>query len=281
MSRAIDNILREHLIETVTTLATCWRVTRTDGVVVGFTSHDSSIEAGGLVFKASGVSQTDTAATMGLDVDTTEVHGLIDDEDGVPEQVLNKLYDGAKIDVFELNYKNPPAEITETSVIWVKSGVVGDAIRERGAWVIEARTLTDLLRQSNSVKTSRLCRAEFGDHNCRADLSQYRKSGFITGYSGRVVSINIPNLGVNDARRGLLELSNGVKFDIDSNTADRLTLTEPPAFDPTGLTGVVTFGCNKWITDCQKYNNMLNYYGEPYVPDSDDWVAGYFNTVNL
>ena len=111
MSRAIDKVLREHLIETVTTLATCWRVTRTDGVVVGFTSHDSSIEAGGITFKASGVSQTDTAATMGLDVDTTEVHGLIDDEDGVPEQVLNKLYDGAKIEVFELNYKNPPADI--------------------------------------------------------------------------------------------------------------------------------------------------------------------------
>lgn len=280
MSRQIDDDLRAHLIETVTTLATCWRVTRSDGVVVGFTSHDTAITAGGVVFKPSGVSQTDTTASMSLDVDTTEVHGLIDDDD-TPEQVLAKLYDGARVDVFELNYKAPPAEITERSVVWVKSGVVGDIIRERGAWVVEARSLNDLLQQGASVKTSRLCRAEFGDHNCRADLTQYQKTGIVTGWSGRVLGVSVPGLLSNDARRGLLELSNGVKFDIDANTEDRLTLTESPNFDPVGLTAVITFGCNKWITDCKKYNNILNYYGEPYVPDSDEWVSGYFNTVSL
>ena len=40
--------LEAHLALEATTLATCWKVTRTDGTVYGFTSHDKDLVVSGV-----------------------------------------------------------------------------------------------------------------------------------------------------------------------------------------------------------------------------------------
>ena len=37
----------------VTTLATCWRLTRKDGIVLGFTDHDEALTFDGTSFEAA------------------------------------------------------------------------------------------------------------------------------------------------------------------------------------------------------------------------------------
>ena len=39
MPKTISSGLAQHLAGQVTTLATCWKITRRDGVVLGFTDH--------------------------------------------------------------------------------------------------------------------------------------------------------------------------------------------------------------------------------------------------
>ena len=48
--RAIDPNLQAHLDTGATTLATCWRVTRRDGFVLGFTDHDRALVFDGTTF---------------------------------------------------------------------------------------------------------------------------------------------------------------------------------------------------------------------------------------
>ena len=61
-----------------TTIALCWRVARADGVVLGFTSHDSAIEAGGVRYEASpGMTPSAISSGLGLDVATMEFGGAL------------------------------------------------------------------------------------------------------------------------------------------------------------------------------------------------------------
>ena len=51
--------LQAHLGEETTTLATCWRIVRTDGRTFLFTDHDRDLEFDGEVYRArSGYSRT-------------------------------------------------------------------------------------------------------------------------------------------------------------------------------------------------------------------------------
>lgn len=280
--RQVDDSLAAHLSLPVTNLTTCWRITPADGQTIGFTVHDENLIIDGVTYVSSGLSETRATNTTTMEVDNIEVHGLISSNDAAAAQLFSKAYDGAQVDVFQVDFTNPPTSITPSSVLWVRTGVLGDVDLSRGKWVIEVRGLLDYLTQSIGLKTSRLCRADFGDSNCRADLGQYRKTGTVTAYSGKSITVDVLGLQTGDLANGKLEFTNkGVAFDIENNSGTRLTLTEVIEFNPVGEAIRVTYGCNKWLDDCSKYNNVVNFYGEPYVPDVDDWAAGYFNTVSL
>lgn len=279
--RQVDSALAVALSLPVTNLATCWRITANDGEQAGLTTHDVDIVIDGVTYRSSGVSETGATSTTNAEVDNIDLHGLIDNNDIASAQIFSKKYDAARVDVFQVDYTNPPATITASSVLWIKTGVVGDIDLENGRWAVEARSLLDLLTQTTTLKTSRLCRADFGDSNCRANLTLYQKTGVVVSISGRSILTDI-TLNSGDMANGKITFSaRGVSFDVLDNSGGRLTLAENVEFDPVGASVTVTFGCNKWLDDCAKYNNVANFYGEPYVPDSDDWAAGYFNTVSV
>lgn len=274
----LDKALKTHLKQDVLTLATCWKITRVDGAVECYTDHDIDLAFAGNTYVSSGISQTTSSQGMTVRTNNLEVHGLIASTSPV-SAVASKFYDGAIVEVFQVNYKELPATVTKTSVLWIKSGVAGDIELKKGKWVIEVLDFMSALKQKIGEKTSRLCRAEFGDKNCRADLGLYSKTGTVTSASGKVISTDILGLGSNAAKEGKMTFENGVEFDIASSASGKLVLVEQPAFDSTGMDITVVFGCNHWITDCKHYNNMENYYGEPNMPTEDKWAAGFFETV--
>jgi hypothetical protein len=57
--KTISSALAQHLAGEVTTLATCWQITRRDGIVLGFTDHVRDFEVDGITYKAaSGYTRT-------------------------------------------------------------------------------------------------------------------------------------------------------------------------------------------------------------------------------
>ena len=93
--------LEAALASGVTTLCWCWRVTRRDGPVFGFTDHDRDLTVDGLVFLAgSGFGGADRECTAGFAPGQTGLAGALDaedlgqpgaeecpEEDGLPELV--------------------------------------------------------------------------------------------------------------------------------------------------------------------------------------------------
>ncbi|MEQ1790313.1 MAG: DUF2163 domain-containing protein, partial [Rickettsiales bacterium] len=49
----ISTALATHIAGEVTTLATCWKLTRRDNVVFGFTDHDADILVSSVIYKAA------------------------------------------------------------------------------------------------------------------------------------------------------------------------------------------------------------------------------------
>jgi hypothetical protein len=49
--KTLSTAFQAHLDEGTTTLASCWRITRSDRVVLGFTDHDRPLAFDGTVFE--------------------------------------------------------------------------------------------------------------------------------------------------------------------------------------------------------------------------------------
>ena len=77
----ITETLAAHLAGEVTTLATCWRIARRDGMQHYFTDHDRDITVDGHQYSArTGIVPSAVTSQAGLAVDNLELEGLLDSE---------------------------------------------------------------------------------------------------------------------------------------------------------------------------------------------------------
>jgi uncharacterized phage protein (TIGR02218 family) len=75
----LTSALANHLAQEVTTLATCWSLTRRDGVSLYFTEHDQDVVVDGNRYMASsGMSASAVTSQAGLTVDNLEFEGMLD-----------------------------------------------------------------------------------------------------------------------------------------------------------------------------------------------------------
>jgi len=106
--RAIDADLAAHLKGDATTTCHAWRVTRRDGAVLGFTEHDGDLVFAGTEFlAASGFSASGMEEGAGLPAATSEVMGGFSSEAIREADLRRGLYDGARVEVFLVNWAAP------------------------------------------------------------------------------------------------------------------------------------------------------------------------------
>ena len=70
--------LQAHLDDGTTTLSWCWRISRSDGVALGFTDHDRPLAFDGTAFEAeSGFAASEIRAGSDLAVDAQDATGVL------------------------------------------------------------------------------------------------------------------------------------------------------------------------------------------------------------
>ena len=78
--KTVSAALKVHLASEVTTICTCWRITRRDGAVFRFTDHDVDLLVEGETYVAAvGYTRTAIAANADMSVDNMDVNGIFDD----------------------------------------------------------------------------------------------------------------------------------------------------------------------------------------------------------
>ena len=270
--QSLTTALTTHLQQPVTTLATCWNIVRKDAVAYYYTNHDRDLTMDGHTYKAASY-MTPSAVTslINLATDNLELEGVLTDEGLAEEDILSGRFDHASITMFMVNYLQPA-----DGKLHLKKGLLGEVQIKNGAFVMEVRGLSSVLQQSIGDVYTPTCRAKLGDTRCKVNLTSYTFTGSVTAVEGAHAFTDSARTQVSGYfTYGIVTFTaganNGLAMEVRDYSNKRFGLFLPmPRTIAVGDTYQVIAGCDKRIDTCRsRFNNAVNFRGEPHVPGTD------------
>ncbi|MDX2308461.1 MAG: DUF2163 domain-containing protein [Hyphomicrobium sp.] len=280
--RDIPVDLAAHLATGATSLCWCWRVTRRDGQVQGFTDHDRPLEFDATTFEAaSGFETSEIRETLGLGTDNLELTGALSSAAITDDDLDAGLYDDAGIEIFRVNWAVPGQRVL------VKAGTLGEVKRSGSVFTAEVRGVEHYLQQPKGRVYQYGCDADLGDERCGINLSLpvWRAEATVIDVidDRRVTVSGLGSYATDHFTRGLATFTSGAadgqKIEIRRHTRRdgvvRLEFWQPVAGPHRiGATLVVTAGCDKQFATCRaRFENAVNYRGFPHMPGNDFLAA--------
>lgn len=276
--------MKDHLATGVTTVARCIAVTRSDGLVLGFTDHDRDLVFEGITFRANtGLTAKAIQQSTGLSVDNTEAFGALRSDAITEADILAGRYDGAEVRGWLVNWADVAVRVPNFA------GTLGEVVRRAGGFSVELRGLAEgLNRPQGSIYHAR-CSAVLGDGRCGFDLSQpgYAEERTVESAEDARVFRFTGMAGYDDRwfEKGRLRVMSGAGAGLVGVVKnDRLRpggLREVELWQGLGAapqTGDVVrieAGCDKRPDTCRlKFNNFNRFRGFPDIP-GEDWLMSY------
>ena len=276
--KTISSGLATHYASGATTLATLWKLTRRDAEVFGFTDHDVMITFDGVDYEPSSVFDASAIDTKSeLNVDNLEVTGLLDSTGIASDDIEAGLWDGAAVEVREVNW----ADLTMGANI-LRVGEVGQIQRKGGIFVAELRGLLAKLANNICRIYTDQCDADLGDARCGVNLGALTITGTVTAVASQqafTASALAQAAGYFTYGKVTFTsgLNDGLAMEVKQHqTGGVFTLQlQMPYAIGVADTFTVTPGCNKllktaageYLGDCKvKFNNVVNFRAWPEVP---------------
>ncbi|MBZ0130609.1 MAG: DUF2163 domain-containing protein [Rhodobacteraceae bacterium] len=270
--------LQDHLDSSTTTIAWCWRLTRGDGAVFGFTDHDQVLIFDGSTFEpGSGFTASELRSGSDLSVDAQEAEGVLTSTIITETDILDGYWDNASVEIWRVNWAD-----TDQRVL-LRRGAIGQIRRGRPHFVAEMRSLAHVLGQTVGRTFQAGCDAALGDPRCAVDLNDpaFTASGTVVALSGdRGFAVS----GLSGFTEGWFALgtlhwlsgaNTGRWAEVLSHAisgADvKITLLEAPVRPvEVGSAFDIFAGCDKHFATCQsKFANAVNFRGFPHIPGQD------------
>lgn len=262
-------------------LARAWAITRSDGLVLGFTDHDGAISFDAISFRPdSGMAARALVQGAGLSVDNSEAEGALSDDAITERDLMAGRWDGADVRMWEVDWSQPENRRL------VFRGTLGEVSRSEGAFRAELRGLTEPLGAPQGRVFHPRCAARLGDAACGVDLDVTDRFFDVQVQDcdeGRV--FRFAGFAGFDAawfERGTLRVLSGDAGGLSGSIKNDLVLPDgtreielwqglgivPAAGDELRL----IVGCNKLAGTCRaKFDNFLNFRGFPNLPP-EDWL---------
>jgi uncharacterized phage protein (TIGR02218 family) len=292
--KVISAGLLAHLAQDTTTLATCVKVTRRDGVVLGYTTHDLPLTfdcdgLGVVTYQPQGgYKRSAIESQLGLAADNLELEGLIEDEAITDEDLLKGLYDNAELKFMLVNWQD-----LSQGVLKLRRGYVGTITVHRDTYVAEIRGLMDAYSAVLGELYTPDCRADLGDNRCQVSLdtpeftvactvsavtapapgdagtSQFQVMPDLSHLVPEAAGLPWFAMGKASWLTGANAGTAGEVKDWDGATTATLFLATPYPI-AVGDTLTLTVGCDKRRQTCKhRFNNIVNMRAEPYLPGLD------------
>jgi len=276
--RTINGTLQTRLASGTTSLCHLTRITRRDGTILRLTDHDTDVVFSGNTYSAdksvriAGITSSTNNGIQSTNCDVLFTTGGITDED-----VVRGLYDNATVEFSVVDYTN-----TALGEILLMKGIISVfSITDKGLGDFEIRGLLTRGNARVGEYYSAECRADLGDTRCGVALASYQDTATVVSVTSDTSFVVDPagspangfysfglitfNTG-NNAGRTMEILSQAAE---SGNQRIKLPLAFP--YRPeVGDTLTLTAGCDHRTTTCKtKFNNLLNFRGEPFVPGQD------------
>ncbi|WP_306118126.1 MULTISPECIES: DUF2163 domain-containing protein [unclassified Roseitalea] len=272
--------LDAHLQSDATTVCLVWIVTRADGVKLGFTDHDRTLEVDGVACApATGFTAGAAEASLGLSGDMSDVAGVLSSAAVTEADIEAGVYDGAQVALYLVNWQHVH------SASLVRRYHIGEITRQGESFRVELRSLAAALDQPKGRYYTRHCDAELGDARCGVNLSvpQFSDTGAVAAMIDPH-TIELTGLTAFETRWydfGTLRFDGGPRQGDtaviatarrpDGTGAVRLVMQKPVGDAPVPGDPVTVFaGCDKAFRTCRlKFANEANFRGFPHMPGDD------------
>ena len=264
--------MNTHINSETTSLATCWKVTRKDGEVFGFTDFDRDLTVDSIIYQAAtGYTRSAIHTIANLAVDNLDIESAIDSEILKANDLRAGVWDGATVEIFLVNW----SALNQGKVI-LKRGTVGEIVLKDTVFHAELRGLSQALSQQIVELYTPDCRADLGDSRCKINLAALTVSGTITSVTDRRTFADTSRAEADAYwNGGLIIWGSGAntdrKMEVKSFIGGNFTLYLPmPDTIEVGDTYTLQPGCDKSFGMCKaRYSNVKNFRGEPHVPGND------------
>ena len=274
--KTLPALLDTHYSAGTTTLADLLKITRTDGEIFAFTSAADDVTIDSQLYtSAQGLNISSIEVSAGFAVDNLELTTLDDGTVFTKADVLAGVWRNADFVISRYNWQTP------TDGVEVRmAGTVGEVNMHRGYITAELRGLQQYLQQPIGSVSSKTCRARLGDTLCAKDLTSFTHTGTVTSAaSNQVFTASAMAQAADYFAEGILTWTSGVNsgltVKVKSFAAGVFTLMLP-MIGTVALTDTfsVIAGCQKRLSDCStKFDNVLNFQGEPHLPGIDQLTA--------
>lgn len=276
--RTLEPGFAAHIASGATTLATCWRIARTDGVVLGFTDHDRPLSVDGTDYlPAHGLDGGEAPMKLGPQTDTTEVIGVLHSDAIAEDDILLGRYDGAEVETWRVNWR----DVSQRHL--VRRATIGEIVREDGAFRAELRSGQHALNRARGRLYQSLCDAELGDARCGVDLEDpaFRASAAVIEVRDR---FRLAVDGIGSFAEGWFALGSvswdggkraGLVDRVVSHAriggVDLLSFAVPVGeWVLAGDAFIARAGCDRRFSTCrEKFANGVNFRGFPHIPGND------------
>lgn len=287
--RSLPVAFQAHIDTGTTTIAWCWKITRRDGEVQGFTNHDRNLVVSSVTYEAStGMLGSEVESSIGMSVDNLNVIGAIDSLRITEEDISRGFYSNAAVEVYIVNWTNT------TQFYLMKTGTIGEVTRGLVMFEAEVRGLATDLQQTKGDLFSYGCSAILGDTRCTFNLASSTYTGTATVLTTDGLSFMIVS-GIDAYQSGWFSrgrvtftsgLNNGLVREVRSHVRSegvvRVDLWEPAAYPIlTTETMSIRAGCDKSFKTCKtKFVNHRNFRGFPHIP-GPNFVVSYANAGDI
>ncbi len=262
-------------------LAALCKITRSDGTVYGFTTHDRDLTVSGLTYLSlSAIVATAVRGELTTGVDGLDLTGLIQSGVVTEADLDAGLYDAAAI---AFGWTN--AENTADGVAQLISGTLGAVTITDGRYVAELRSLTQYLQQQLGQLYGPACRCPYlGDPaTCKVTIASYRASYTVASVGDAwTITFGSNSNASTYYDNGKIEFTSGanaglkrdVKRHVLTSGQAVLTIHEPfPYTVANGDAATLEAGCDHRIETCRsRFNNAVNFHGEPSIPGTDEVI---------
>jgi len=292
--RSASAAMIAHLASGGTSLATIVKVTRRDGQVFGFTIHDADLvydDGGGAVTyrTALGYLATPFEQSSDLNVDNTELRGIIDSADLTEADLRGGIWDGAELVFMALNWADLTMGHVAIETFYLGPVRLAD-VGYRATLVSKMQRLAERIGRIYSVD----CDAELFDARCGIDAQDWTEAGSVEAVTDRA-TFTVPADTVHDLSQsppaaapddwlngGLVAFTSGANAGLAMEIRDwiaasrTIVLFLPMPFDiAAGDTCDIRRGCNKRGRegDCKLvFDNYLRFRGFEDIPGLDALV---------